>query len=806
MVTTLYVEPFRAEQLPHELTTFVGRRQELNEIRSLLGSHRLVTLTGPGGIGKTRLGLRVGRAFERNLAGRVHFVRLASTTESSLVALAISRALGIQDRGSRSITDQLVASLSGPQRLLILDNCEHLVDAVAVVADELLGHCGSLRILATSREALGLAGEAVAAVGPMSDADAVELLTVLASTTSPAFRLKKQDPTALLAVCQSVDNLPLAIELATRRLTAFTPNELAKRIRDSVQVLGRQAGQEERHRSLEATIDWSYRLLSDAEMAAWRRLSSFRGSFSLASAESVIGAEAPALVAGLVDRSVLAYLPHVGGRYRMLETIRQFGEARLVADERAAAQSAFLADMLQLAKSAETALAGQGDDARWIEVLNEEQENLQAALSIACGQRSEAALRLALALAQYWDIRGRLHEARHWLDEALRANPARSAVRAEGLDAAGWIAFRQNDYPRARQLFEEAVELATANADPAVQARAVSNLALVAIVGGEFERAEGMIADSLTIARAAALPAVELGPLFIRALMEYFRGDIRAAAVDAQASLELAREHGSLKTIALLLGGLGTLALESGDRALAHTRLEEAARICFEIGDRVNLIFVLGAWCRLFAAEREYEMVLTIAGASQAVREQVGSGPMELWQAKVDEAIKQAREALGSRASAIEAEAGRLGLSPIAPLVVGDTPAQTPAGQPADSDPLSQREREVAVLVGDGLSNQAIAYRLFISARTVQTHVEHILDKLALPNRAAIARWVGAKGAFKWPSAWSPSCLRTSGVTPRSAPRPRPPRWPARSRASSAGPPKRSSITTVSSTSSPATR
>src|SRR5438105_8187122 len=235
MVTTLSVEPFSAEQLPHELTTFVGRRQELNEIRSLLGSHRLVTLTGPGGIGKTRLGLRVGRAFERTLAGRVHFVRLSSTTDSSLVALAISRALGIQDRGSRSITEQLVASLSGPQRLLILDNCEHLVDAVAVVAEALLGHCGSLRVLATSREALGLAGEAVAAVGPMSDADAVELLTVLASTGSPAFRLKEQDPTALLAVCQSVDNLPLAIELATRRLTAFTPDELAKPIRASVQ-------------------------------------------------------------------------------------------------------------------------------------------------------------------------------------------------------------------------------------------------------------------------------------------------------------------------------------------------------------------------------------------------------------------------------------------------------------------------------------------------------------------------------------------------------------------------------------------
>jgi predicted ATPase/DNA-binding SARP family transcriptional activator/DNA-binding CsgD family transcriptional regulator len=601
--------------LPASLTSFVGREREMLETGRLLSMTRLLSLTGAGGSGKTRLALEAARSLVGAYPDGAWLVELAPLSEPELVPQAVATTLGVREQPGSPLLDALLDALRDREMLLILDNCEHLIDAAARLAQALLNSCPRLRVLATSREPLGVAGEVVWRMAPLSlpattdggstveglaRYEAVRLFVDRARLRLPDFELTKQNAGAAVRVCRKLDGIPLAIELACARMGALAVEQITERLEDSLGLLtGGSRTAEPRQRTLRATLDWSHNLLGEAERALFRRLSVFTGGWTLEAAEIVCSGDGIEedgvldLLGGLVDKSLVVAEATTGGavRYRMLEPIRQYAREKLEesgeADEVKGRHAAFF---LALAEEAEPELAGTRQRL-WVEWLEGEHDNLREALSRVLERgETDLGLRFGGALWRFWHNRGYLSEGLRWLEQALAGSNPRPA-RVKALEGMGWLAQLQGDSERAEAAYREMLKLSRELDDKGNIATALNSLGTLAVARGDNERATLLLEENLSVLRelenerntAAKLKRFyALNLLGILAINH--EGDYARGMTLWEESLALAREAGDTHRVGTTISNLGYAALVQGDHERATTLSDEALALAQELG------------------------------------------------------------------------------------------------------------------------------------------------------------------------------------------------------------------------------
>ncbi|MEU1574954.1 LuxR C-terminal-related transcriptional regulator [Streptomyces collinus] len=738
-----------AGNLPAPLTSFVGRRRELAEVRRLLGTTRLLTLTGVGGVGKTRLALEAAAASTEDLPDGAWLVDLAAVRDPSLVADATATALGLPDVGAGAVIDQLAVSLAHRALLIVLDNCEHLVDACAELAHVLLSASPGLRVLATSRRALGIFGEHLIVVPPLAQADAVELLRDRTIAVRPGFQVTDGNHAEVRRLCGELDGLPLAIELAAYRLRTLSVTEVANRLEDRFGLLtsGNRIARPHQ-RTLRALMDWSHELCTPAERLLWSRLSVFVGDFSLDAAEAVCagdgigGDEVLDLLDRLVVQSVALPRERDGlPRYRLLETVRQYGRERLVeAGEEQRMLRRHQGFYLSFAEGIADGWHGPGQ-LESVTRVSAEHANLRAAL--ARGGDPQATLALTAALRFHWCEGGHVSEGRRWLDRALAAAPEPTPVRARALWVAAWVAALQRDLEAAHRLSEEARDLGEWLGDPVVCAHVQSLRGTLAVFGGRLDEAVPFFEAAVA---AHTDTGDEIGALYALLQLGFAQsrlGDPHAQQICSRA-VALAEAHGERRAHVLALWALGNSAWLRGDpdeaSALLRTALEKAQG--FNDSIKVALMLEELAWAT--SARGDHKGAGRLLGAARTLLRDAGTvlstfGPHMVEQHdRCEDGIVRS---LGRPAyeEAIAEGANHSGPDKAIAYALRSRPEPVVTA-PAPS-PLTPREQNVAALVAKGMSNRQIASALERSPRTVDGHVENILAKLDFKCRAQIASW-----------------------------------------------------------------
>ncbi|MBV9327665.1 MAG: helix-turn-helix domain-containing protein [Chloroflexi bacterium] len=602
--------------LPTPLTSFVGREQELAYVQQMLASTRVLTLTGVGGIGKTRLALEAAQ----QVAGEVAFVELAAVTTGSAVAHAVASVVQVHEQPGRPITDTLAAALRPRRLLLALDNCEHLVASCAELADALLRACPDLRLLVTSREPLGIDGEALWQVPPLSlpaphsepivahigGSEAVRLFVERARMRSRSFSLTEMNAHAIEDVCRKLDGMPLAIELAAAWVPSLTPDQIAARLADRFRLLDRAGSRTAtaRHKTLRAAIDWSYDLLDKTEQRLLAQLSVFAGGWLLEAAEAVCGpggeetgARYPDVVEvlrGLVDKSLVLAEPGPNGmRYRMLETIREYAADRMATAAGGDATFERHRDWyLALGQQALASYWWGTDLLGWLERLECERANFRAALTFSLEHGdAEAGLRLAAGNWVLWGFRGPWQEGREWIERLLAVPAANtpSAARADALTVAGQLAFQQGDYASAHVHLAEAVGLQRRIKDTRGLAMAVCHAGLTARGLGRYTDARALHEEALKLSRAAGNRSYEGVNLSALAHVVYLECHYEQARVLAEQSLAILSSHewggrGNVD-VNIALYVLGRVALCTKDYTSARAWLEEDIALWHATGD-----------------------------------------------------------------------------------------------------------------------------------------------------------------------------------------------------------------------------
>ena len=596
--------------LPAPRTSFVGREQEMVEVKRLLAMTRLLTLTGVGGSGKTRLALVVGRDLVELYADGVWLVELAGLSEGKLVPQAVATALGIKERPGQPIIDTLIESLRAEQTLLLVDNCEHLLEATAGLVDAVLDSCPQVRIVVTSREALNVSGEvrwsvpALSVPGPQDTSsseevegfESVRLFVERACQRAPTFALTSGNFEAVAEICRKLDGIPLALELAAARVEVLAVTEIASRLGHSLKLLtdgGRTVVP--RQRTLRGTLDWSYELLLEGEKKLFRRLSVFAGGWTLEASEAVASGEGVEegevldLLSKLVEKSLVVVEPTAEGevRYKLLEPVRQHALAKLKENgEAESARRSHAEHFLSLAEEAEPELFGPRE-VEWWTRLEEEHDNVRVALSWSLeGADSELGLRLAGALRLFWLARGYYGEGRGWLDGALARDGGASVMaRVKALGAASVVARRQGDLDRAKSAAEEGLRLsAEAGAGGGHDVAFFTNmLGLVSLLRGDPERATKLAEEGLMLSREASDTECIGDSLLLLGHASRSRGDYARAKQFYEEGLALAREPwGGASLVSSCLNHLGWISLREGDLEQATALFEEAAALIRE--------------------------------------------------------------------------------------------------------------------------------------------------------------------------------------------------------------------------------
>ncbi len=750
--------------LPAPLSPLLGREAEVTAVSALLRTSgiRLVTLTGPGGVGKTALGLGVAAEVGRDFDHAAVFVPLATVREPDLVAPTIARVLGVAEAGGRSPVDRLGDALRDRQLLLVVDNFEHLLDAVPLITD-LLARCPRLAVLATSRATLRLAGEHVVPVLPLAVPDpdslpmtdelttfaAVRLFVERSRASNPAFVLTSQNAGAVVAVCHRLDGLPLAIELAAARSAVLSPAALLPLLARRLPLL--TAGRRDapaRQRTLGDTIAWSYDLLSPADQAHFRRMAVFVGGFTLEAAEAVVAAadervsDTLAGIATLVEHSLLRHEPGPGDvpRYLMLETVREFGLERMAeAGEGEATRDAHAAYFVALDERLEPNRLSPHErfDERLLRI-EADHPNCRAALAhLAATGDAAGVLRLAGALAVFWHHRGHLREGRQWLEWALeRSADAAPVWRGRALAGLSLILWSQGDPDRAAPAAEAARAIADSSDDTELLALAVHMLGLIEVVRGHWDRAEGLMTEALGIELEIGIPGYGTMALTTLSRIAHRRGEVETSARRAEEALAQFRAVGHASGAAMALSTLAGLAAERGDDRVARSAYQEALRLWTSIGERWAIAWAFSGLAALAADHGQAERAATLIGTIDARLDESGADLGLSDRRLFDRVTTTTRAAIGpARFAELRAAGQRLPLTEAVAVAAAVAVPDSPA-----TGTLTARERDVLRLLATGQTDREIAAALFLSPRTVNTHVANILAKLGVATRQAAAQ------------------------------------------------------------------
>jgi predicted ATPase/class 3 adenylate cyclase len=607
-----------SHNLPIQLTSFIGRTNEIAEVKKLIANTRLLTLTGPGGFGKTRLALEVAGDLVDEYSDGVWVVELEYQKDPSLVAQSVASVLGVREEPGRELMETLADHSRSKAMLLVLDNCEHVVGASATLAGELLRLSPSLKILATSRESLGVSGETTWMVPPLSlpdpkvspqgleglaEFESARLFVDRAFFAKPDFTLAHSDAPTVAAICRSLDGIPLAIELAASWVKVLPVHEINKRLKDRLRMLaGGARTAATRKQTIRASIDWSYDLLTEEEKALLIRLSVFHGGFTLEAAEGICSgasvAEGDVLetLSRLVDKSLVLAEERDGDvRYRLLEVVREYAAELLSASK---ADTSFRNKHLDwftsFAETTEKLLYGP-QQLEWYRKLDDEHDNFRAALEwTETARLSDAGLRLAGALGNFWFVRGYWSEGRRRLERALaECADASPETRATGLYWAGGLALGLGDYEVARERFEEALQLRREIGDQSGIGTVLNALGNMTAVQGDLASAKSFFEEGLLILREIGDKSGLLTTLSHLAYLAQTEGDLQPARSLVQEALSLARELGGERGIAGALFFLGTIALGEGEYADAQGHFEEALEIHRRLGDTPRVAFCL---------------------------------------------------------------------------------------------------------------------------------------------------------------------------------------------------------------------
>jgi predicted ATPase/DNA-binding CsgD family transcriptional regulator len=779
---------------PAALTSFIGRGGSAHELTGLLERHRLVTVTGPGGVGKTRLAVEVARRSAGRFADGAWLVELAPVQDPAQAAAVVAAALGVRELPGVPAAEVLAGVLGRQQLLLVLDNCEHVIDAAARLCAGLLAVCDDLRILATSREPLAVAGESRYRLGPLAlpgdpaevgESEAVALFADRARQADAGFMLDGQTGPAVMGLVTRLDGMPLAIELAAARVEALGVTQLAERLDDRFALLsGGDRLAAGRHRSLAAAVEWSYRLLDEGERRVFRALSVFPGPFTLEAAEAVAGEGAGPAVLHLVDCSLLVP-PRAGpdgrSRYVMLETLRAYGAGLLAAageqDGAAAALARWAVEVAERAAAGLQTVEGEAAAARW---LDGEDATTRQVLAWGMEHDTSIALRLVAALGWWWFMRGRLGSqypllceavsraelgsnewcaAQLWLsytvyfsgdlaatlghftalrDAAAERGPCRELAdglvgRAGTLDNLGRCAEAAEDARRA-------LAVARQIAYPLGEVKALGNLAFAALSAGDLDRAVGLARQAGRI--TAAVPgSITRWCSYARTIVLIAAGDLAAAETVCAAAEAQARDAGDLWNQKGLLSRMVTLDLEAGRLQDAAQHLREAIQLIPRTSDWGDLETMLDRCGLLCAATGRYAEAVTVWAARAAVMQDSEAVDEPDEARRRQGPLRQARQALGpARTRAAEDRGAAMTMATAAEYALMLTDAGPPKSAAAGPERLSARERELVTLVAKGRTDAQIAAELYISIRTVRSHLDRIRDKTGCRRRVDLTR------------------------------------------------------------------
>ena len=639
--------PELKHNLPGQLTSFIGRESELTEIASLFAKTRLLTLTGSGGCGKTRLALQAAADMLDGSGDGAWLIELAPIADPNLVPQAVADVLEVKDQQGKTLTQSLVERLRRQHVLLVLDNCEHVLGACASLADTLLRNCPQTLILATSQEGLNVIGETTYRVPSLSLPDpkraqtadslshyeSVRLFIDRAVQVQTDFVVTNENAPALASVCHRLDGIPLAIELAAARIRSLSLEDIDGKLNERFRLLSRGARTAvPRHQTLRGAIDWSYDLLSEQEGRLLAHLSVFTGGWTLEAAEDVCPgggireSDVLDLLASLVDKSLVQSETRAGSRYHLLETIRHYGAERLAEAEGALdLRKRHLAHFLSLAEDAEPELTGPAQGA-WLARLDAEHDNLQAALAGCRSEEAEESLRLVGALWRFWWVRGYLGLGRVYIGEALAREGAadRTAFRANALNGAGVLAWAQSDYGAAIALHEESLSIMKEIGENRGIAAALHGLGNVAYYQGDYSSAGVLHGEGLSIRRELGdKQGVAMSLLFL-GFVARGQGDLSAAWTLYEESLLIQRELGDKAGIGLSLGNLGLVACEQGAFESGRALLEESLSIRRELGDKWGIASVLGNLGSMACDTGDYGPARTLLKESLAIRSELG--------------------------------------------------------------------------------------------------------------------------------------------------------------------------------------
>lgn len=639
--------------LPLQLTSFIGREREIDEVKQWLSVTRLLTFTGPGGCGKTRLAIQVAADLIEEFRDGVFFVALAPLTESGLIVPTIAQTLGIRESAGRLILTILKEYLQSRNILLVLDNFEQVISAAPLVA-ELLAACGQLYILVTSREALHVRGEREYLVPPLAvpnisklaplesltQSPAVELFVQRAQAVKPDFKLTNETASAIAEICYQLDGLPLAIELAAARMRLMPPRQMLARLEHRLQFLtGGARDLPERQQTLRNTIAWSYDLLNESDQELFRRLSVFVGGCTVAAAETVAGISQSILdqIDSLLDKSLLRHSEGKGGepRFEMLETLREFGLEQLdTSGEQAVIRQRHANFFLSLAEPAEARLES-AEQIEWLNQMEQEHDNLRAALewSKTAEDKGQLTMRLASLLGVFWEARGHFSEGRARLTAVLAIESAqgRTFERAKLLRRAAELAYRQSDYAATKLLAAESLDICREIGDKQGTASALIKLGDAETEMGDYATASAHFEETVTIWRelkdkhGTARALINLGWAALR------RGDYPLANARLEEALTLHRELKDIRGIGFALSGLGEVAMRQGDYARATAQVEESLELRRQSGNKWGVGVSLGTLGWIAIRQGDWEGGIERLAESLEVRQEIGDKSGSAW-------------------------------------------------------------------------------------------------------------------------------------------------------------------------------